>query len=306
MARIHEALRQANHGHEPNPLAELGGGPVLPVEAPRADEPRWESADTTVTAEPASPPVAPLGNGLDALRQQCLRQNWTPHPAYSVFSARKPSMEHAEQFRKLRSRLYEMRKAQPIKTLLVTSAVQAEGKTFVALNLAIAITRQQGRRVLLIDGDLRMPKLASCLGVPGSPGLTEFANGTTDERAIVRSDPEGSLFFAPGGAGVANPTEILAGERFGWFLGRMATLFDWIIIDAPPILPVSDAGVLAAQCDGVLVVVRAGSTSYDAVEMALKELRGKKLLGVVLNRAEQSENFYDANTYYGNERPLPA
>jgi protein-tyrosine kinase len=86
----------------------------------------------------------------------------------------------------------------------------------------------------------------------------------------------------------------------------MATLFEWIIIDAPPVLPVSDAGVLATQCDGVLVVVRAGSTGYDAVGMALKELKGKKLLGVVLNRAEQRENFYDANSYYAGERPLTA
>jgi hypothetical protein len=189
MGRIHEALRHANHGQEPNPLAELGGVPFISAEPSLAEAPAWQTADTTMAPEPPSITPVSFGGGLDALRQHCLKQNWTPHPAYSVFSAKKPSVEHAEQFRKLRSRLYEVRKSQPLKTLLVTSAVQAEGKTFVALNLAIAITRQQGKRVLLVDGDLRMPKLASCLGVQGSPGLTEFANGSADECAIVRSDP---------------------------------------------------------------------------------------------------------------------
>ena len=166
-----------------------------------------------------------------------------------------------------------------------------------ALNLALAITRQHGRRVLLIDGDLRAPKLASCLGVHATPGLTEFLCGAADEASIVQTDTEGALFFVPGGNMVVNPTEMLATERLQWLISRMAPLFDWVIVDAPPILPVSDAGILAGHCDGVIVVVRAGSTAYDSVGAALQELRGKKLLGVVLNRVETRER-YDAYPYY--------
>ena len=98
-----------------------------------------------------------------------------------------------------------------------------------------------------------------------TPGLTEFLCGAADEASIVQTDTEGALFFIPGGNMVVNPTEMLATERFQWLISRMAPLFDWVIVDAPPVLPVSDAGILAGYCDGVIVVVRAGSTAYDSV-----------------------------------------
>jgi receptor protein-tyrosine kinase len=180
----------------------------------------------------------------------------------------------------------------------VTSSVPAEGKTFVALNLALAIMRQHNRYVLLVDGDLRRPKLATCLGVPGAPGLTEFLRGVADESSVIQTDTEGELFFISAGSSVSNPTELLSSERLESLFRRMATIFDWVIIDAPPVLPVSDASVLAGRCDGVVVVVRAGSTGYDAVGTALQELRGKRILGVVLNRAEE-EATYGAYSYYG-------
>ena len=311
MSRIHEALKQAKRGQEPNPLSELGAQPEA-VSIPTATAPPIENTSEWMNLNLLPPPTpqteAPIAfaDGFGELRERCVKRNWKFDYGYSVFSGKKPSVQLTEQFRKLRSRLYEVRKNQPLQTLLVTSTVPAEGKTFVALNLALAITRQHGRRVLLVDGDLRMPKLASCLGVPQTPGLTEFLRGNADESAIVQSDPEGSLFFIAGGSMVANPTEMLASEKLQWLINRMAPLFDWIIVDAPPVLPVSDAGVLAGHCDGVVMVVRAGSTGYDAVGAALKELRGKRLLGVVLNRAEQREGFYDGGSYYAGTHPLPA
>jgi protein-tyrosine kinase len=300
MSRIHEALKQATKGQPPAPLAALATPPVVTSDSESpAVESDWLGLSLAPALEPppsAVPPVS-FGNGLADLWKSCTKRTWKFDPAYSVFAGKAPSAECSEQFRKLRSKLYQIQGNEPLHTLLVTSTVPAEGKTFVALNLALAITRQHGRRVLLIDGDLRAPKLASSLGVPAAPGLTEFLCGAADEASIVQTDTEGALFFISGGNMVANPTEMLGTERLQWLISRMAPLFDWVIIDAPPVLPVSDAGILAEHCDGVLVVIRAGSTPYDAVGTALQELRGKKLLGVVLNRVETRER-YDAYPYY--------
>jgi capsular exopolysaccharide synthesis family protein len=302
MSRIHEALKQAKHGQDPAPLAEL----VATIPSTAASQLGSGFDRTNLSGLPVSGQAPDVPNsscaGLDDLRNRCVRRVWKLDPAYCVFSGTRPRAELAEQFRKLRSKLYEMRKSQSLQTLVITSTVPAEGKTFVALNLALAITRQNGRRVLLIDGDLRMPKLASCLGVPSFPGLTEFVRGAADESSILQSDSESGLFFIAAGEIAANPTEMLASERLQWLLARMTPLFDWIIVDAPPVLPVSDAGALAGHCDGVLVVVRAGSTGYDSVGAALKELRGKKVLGVVLNLADRRESFCDANSYYAGQR----
>jgi protein-tyrosine kinase len=299
MSRIHEALKQATKGKEPAPLADIATPPAVAArEDNRPGVADWLNLNLVQTsAAPSATPSISFTNGLTDLWKECAKRSWKFDPAYSVFAGKAPSAECSEQFRKLRSKLYQIQGNENLRTLLVTSTVPAEGKTFVALNLALAITRQQGRRVLLVDGDLRAPKLASCLGVPATPGLTEFLCGAADEASILQTDTEGALFFIPGGNMVVNPTEMLATERFQWLMSRMAPLFDWVIVDAPPVLPVSDAGILAGHCDGVIVVVRAGSTAYDSVGAALQELRGKKLLGVVLNRVETRER-YDAYPYY--------
>ncbi|MGH9573476.1 MAG: CpsD/CapB family tyrosine-protein kinase [Candidatus Acidiferrales bacterium] len=301
MSRIHEALKQATRSNEPAPLADIATPPgATSANADgRTTATDWLNLNLASSLGPSgpAPSVFTSSNSLGDLWKNCTKRAWKFDPAYSVFAGKAPSAECSEQFRKLRSKLYQIQANEPLHTLLVTSTVPAEGKTFVALNLALAITRQHGRRVLLIDGDLRAPKLASCLGVPATPGLTEFLCGAADEASILQTDTEGALFFIPGGNMVVNPTEMLATERFHWLLGRMAPLFDWVIVDAPPILPVSDAGILAGHCDGVIVVVRAGSTGYDAVGSALQELREKKILGVILNRVETREH-YDAYPYY--------
>ena len=310
MSRIHEALKQASQGKEPPPLADL----VTPISSAEAAATRssaapagdWLNLGLGPEAVRAGTAAVSFSSGLEDLWKQCVKREWKLDPAYSVFSGKNPSRECAEQFRKLRARLYETRGTDSMHTVLVTSAVPGEGKTFVALNLALAMARQHGRRVLLIDGDLRAPKLASCLGVPAAPGLAEFVCGAADETAIVQTDSEGSLFAITGGNMLVNPTEMLGSERFQWLLTRMAPLFDWVIVDAPPVLPVSDSTILARHCDGVLLVVRAGATGFDAVGSALQEIRGKKLLGVVLNRADKQEIF-DRYSYYAEDAaPQPA
>lgn len=225
---------------------------------------------------------------LDELLKRCSKPVWNSGPDSRVFSNEQAFSPCAEQFRYLRSRLYRARQTMPLRSLLVTSTLPNEGKTFVTLNLGQAIARQHGRRALLIDVDLRSSRLHEALGAPSSPGLGDFLCGEADEYSIIQGDSQSNLFFIPAGRPVSNPSELLSSLPFRALLDRLAPLFDWTILDAPPVLPVSDASVLAGLCDGVLFVVRAGETAFDQVQMACQEFRRKNLVGVVLNHVEES------------------
>lgn len=276
MSRIHEALKKA----EQERMAQAAPQPSA---APPSPEP-----------EVARPPLALLR--LDDLRQCCAKPAWKIDPNFMLFANGNSSSLAAEQFRTLRSRLERLREKQPCRRLLVTSALAAEGKTLVASNLAHAIVCQNNRSALLIDADLRSSNLHKPLGAPLSPGLSEFLRGEADESAIVQSGSADNLFLIPGGSPVLNPAELLADARLKTLLDRMTPLFDWIILDSPPTLPIADAGGLAALCDGVVLVVRAGSTSHEEARKACLEFRDKNLVGVVLNRAKESSAY--AAYYY--------
>lgn len=296
MSRIHEALKQAAQGREPALFADE----ARVARSMIANASEGQAIERLDLSLPVSEERVAAADGftLKDLWQRSKKSSWKLDPNYNVVSNGRPFAPCAEQFSKLRAALYQIRGVDSLRIILITSSLPSEGKSFVALNLALAIVRQHNRRVLLVDGDLRMPRLASCLGVPGTPGLTEFLQGAANEGSITQTDAQGQLFFISAGSAVNNPAELLSTERLGSLLRRMATLFDWVIVDAPPVLPVSDASLLAGRCDGVLVVVRAGSTGYDVVGRTLQELQGKRILGVVLNRAEE-EATYGAYSYYG-------
>jgi tyrosine-protein kinase Etk/Wzc len=173
--------------------------------------------------------------------------------------------------------------------------VPGEGKTFVTTNLAQAIIRQPDRRVLIIDADLRRARVHTLLGAPPSPGLTDYLRGEVDEMAVVQHGHEGNLCFIPGGNEVTNPSELLLNGRLKKLIERLAPVFDWVILDSPPCLPVADATILADVCDGVLLVARAGSTPASTAQRACQEMQGKNLVGVVLNAVEEAHTY---GTYY--------
>jgi capsular exopolysaccharide synthesis family protein len=158
--------------------------------------------------------------------------------------------------------------------------------------------RQQNCRVLLIDADLRAPRLHLPFGAPASPGLADFLSGEADETQITQVGPDGNLCLIPAGSRVANPSELLHTDRMRNFLESMSKMFDWVILDSPPSLNVHDASILADMCDGVLFVVRAGSTDFEVAEKASSEFRDKNLLGVVLNRVDPKETYGYAGYYY--------
>jgi protein-tyrosine kinase len=236
---------------------------------------------------------------FDDLRAHCAHPQWHPDPNVNVFSPAGQYPLAAEQFRTLRSRLHQLQNNQKIRTLLVTSSIPGEGKTFVASNLAQAIVCQPDRRVLLIDADLRCSRLHLRLGAPSSPGLTDYLSGTADEMAVIQQGPNENLCFIPGGSSMTNPSELLLNGKIKELLTRLAPVFDWVILDSPPCLPVADASVLADICDGVLFVVRAGSTPSEVAHQASQELRGRTVIGVVLNGVEEVGG-YGAYYYYGD------
>jgi protein-tyrosine kinase len=229
--------------------------------------------------------------------EKCSQPGWKPDLNSIVFSNSDPFYPGTEQFRTLRSRLYRMRESQPLETILITSAIPAEGKTMVAANLAYALAQQRGCRVLLIDADLRSPRIHTLLGAPVAPGLADYLQDTTTEFDVAQRSSQNGLCFIPAGNHVTHPSELISSDRMKQFLDRLKPAFEWIIIDSPPAIPVADASVLGGLVDGVLFVVRANSTPSEASQKGCKELRDAHIIGIVLNSAEESAGYY---SYYAN------
>jgi protein-tyrosine kinase len=289
MSRIHEALKKA----EQERLAQANLSPVTAAPNAGAETPGASAGEQVRTQEeagsigeiPLTAGMPPLSGtfSLDALLSRCRPQPWTPDAATMLFMNGNDNIRGTEEFRTLRSRLYHAREKMPLKKVLITSAMPKEGKSFTASNLAQVLARQHGRRVMLIDADLRNPGLHKMLGTTASPGLADYLQGTSDEFSIIRRGPIESLFFVPSGHEISDPAELVASERLRFLLQRMEPLFDWIIVDSPPVLPVSDAGVLSKVCDGVLMVVRSNTTPADVAQRARQEFPEEALIGVVLN-----------------------
>jgi capsular exopolysaccharide synthesis family protein len=199
----------------------------------------------------------------------------------------------AEAFRTIRTNLRYIDVDNPPRSVVITSSVPKEGKTTTACNLAIALA-QAGSRVLLLEADLRRPKVAEYLGVDGSVGLTDVLIGQIPLNDVVVSWQRGLLDFLPSGAIPPNPSELLGSRQMADLLGELVGRYDVVVLDAPPLLPVSDAAVLATVADGALVVCRHGETHRDQVEKAADALRqvDARILGTILNFAPTRRGGY--------------
>jgi protein-tyrosine kinase len=307
MSRIHEALKKAEQERAAVQAsgATVLAAPVMP-NPPATAATRPESGGERYLATESAITHSASYLRFDDLRKHCAHPQWHMDPNVNVFINPALTAHGSEQFRTLRSRLYQMRSSQTLRTLLVTSSVPAEGKTFVTNNLAQAIVRQPDRRALIIDADLRCSRLHVPLGAPASPGLTDYLRGEVDEMAIIQHGLEGNLCFIPGGNQVTNPSELLTNGRLRVLLDRVAPVFDWIILDSAPLLPVADSSFLADLVDGVLLVVRAGYTPAATAQRACQELQGRNVVGVVLNAVgpdQAAGGYYSAYNYgygYGN------
>jgi len=199
---------------------------------------------------------------------------------------RSPRSAAAEAYRALRTNLQFSSLDRELKTILVTSAGDGDGKTTVAANLGVAMA-ESGKRVLLVDCDLRRPGLHEVFGLPVVPGLSNALLGESGELPVSTTTVAG-LSVLTAGDRPPNPAELVASARLTRLLARVREEYDYVIIDSPPAGLVADAAVLASAADGVIMVVSAGRTKRDAARRAKEQLErvGARLLGVVLNNAK--------------------
>jgi capsular exopolysaccharide synthesis family protein len=220
-----------------------------------------------------------------------------------------PRSAYCEQFRSLRTRVLHAGERKKMQAFVVTSSGVAEGKTLTALNLAWLLAQTDGVRALLIDSDLRQPCATDYLGIERPIGLSEVLAGeATLEETIVRLEPAG-LHLLPGGLPRDDVAELLSGPKFGKVLSDVRRMFNYIIIDAPPLGIFTDATVLINRADGALLVVRSGKTRYAVVDRLLEQLPRERMLGVILNRTDEQlneSNYYYQRRYKRHEnRPTP-
>lgn len=216
---------------------------------------------------------------------------------------RTSSSRTIEDYRQLRTNLQFLNVDEPPAVIMVSSAVPSEGKTTVVINLALALI-DTGRKVTVIEADLRRPKVTRYLGMVGGVGLTNILAGTAEVDEVVQRYGEGGLSVIPAGPTPPNPGELLASTHMSALLDKLRGESDYVLIDAPPLLPVADSSGLAVYTDGVLLSVRYGSTRKDQLKQAATVLRrvGARPLGVILNIVPPKADMATAYGYgYGYE-----
>ncbi len=284
MSRLFEALQRS----EPEGFA---------FEFPQPDSPLNEMLKSAQA-------VHPRASAPPRLRetQRSVRLVSTPlnvHAGSRLVSLTDKDSLAAEKFRFLAVRLRQMRQSRPLQKLLVTSTIPEEGKSMVSSNLALTLARKKPQSVLLLEGDLRRPVLAREFGVPTHPGLCEWLqNGTTPLPVIYNLEQTG-LCFLPAGHPPENPLELMQSGRLAELLTRLAASFDWLVIDSPPVLPLGDTSVWVRLAEGVLLVVREGTTQKRQLQRGLEALDKSKLLGTVLNSCHAA----DHDDYYQHYGP---
>ncbi len=261
----------------PKPLRNLGLAAVLGVLLGLGLAVLRELLDTTVKTpeDLAEVTDSPMLGGImfdPAAQKQPLLSDLSPHAP------------RAEAFRILRTNLQFVDVDRDKKVFVVTSSVPGEGKTSTASNVALSL-QEAGERVLLIDADLRRPQLARLFGLEPSVGLTSVLLGRIELQEAIQSHRPSGMDVLTSGNLPPNPAELLQSQSMHQLLGKARTEYDVIVIDTSPLLPVTDAALIAAQVDGALVVVRQGKTTRDQLTHSLERLEavGARALGLALN-----------------------
>jgi protein-tyrosine kinase len=307
MSRIYEALQKAESERKLDrrePKLDIPDQPASATTTTAVADPddavfaTPRFAEAPIIAKPYVEPPARYGSEGSLDLSKVPARPWAPTlPELPALLERGPAVE---QFRSLRSRIFELRDISPLKTILVTSGVPQEGKSFISSNLALSLARHKNSKVLLVDGDMRRYSLHQILGCESHPGLADYLAGKADLLEVMQR-PETlhataagtmpispNLTFIAGGNGGDKAADLSGSPRFGELIRQASPYFDWIIVDSSPVLPVSDAVNLARWCDGVLLVARGGVTKFPVAQRAQSELKASKILGFVLNAVQET------------------
>jgi capsular exopolysaccharide synthesis family protein len=206
-----------------------------------------------------------------------------------IVSFYEPKSPVAEQYRVLRTNLQAISSSKTLKTLTITSSIHGEGKTITAINLAISMAHDLGKKsILLVDADLRRARISNYLGFKSEVGLADIINnGTNIDEGLIKIGID-NLTILPAGKIPHNPAELLGSAKMKNLINLLKTKYDYIIFDTPPVIPVTDAGLLGAQTDGVIMVVQAERTQKGVVEHGeslLKQAQAK-ILGYILTNIQ--------------------
>lgn len=213
-----------------------------------------------------------------------------------------PHSNYCEEYRSLRTHILHKSQREKLQSIVVASVGASEGKSVTSLNLAWLLAQTDGLKALVIDSDLRMPSLSDYLGIETDKGLSEILAGrATLVESIIKLQPSG-LHLLPGGEARSDVAELLSGPKFKEILREARDMFDFIIIDAPPLGIFTDATVLINQADGAIMVVRANRTKYGAIDRILDKLPRERMLGVVLNESDDVLNETHYNYGYYNKK----
>ena len=204
----------------------------------------------------------------------------------------------ADRLRFLRMRLLELRELAKLKSIVITSPMSGDGKSTIAMSLATSLSDHGQRTVLLIEADLHQPSVGRSLGLRSKPGLAECLEDATDPLTLLRRIEPLGWYLLQAGSSRGNPTELIQSDAFKGVMEGLAPYFDWILIDTPPVIPLTDALSLSRQVDATLLVARADRTPREAIEQALTVIGRKHVLGLVLNGADSLGRLY-SEYYYG-------
>jgi capsular exopolysaccharide synthesis family protein len=297
MSRIQEILNKAERegtARRTRALSEQASTAVAEPAPALTPPPAVPPPLTTLDAPPPAPWAPPVATPLE--RHTIASQS--PQLHSRLVAATAPQSLAAEHYRLLRTRLKRAENGRAIRSIVVTSPSKGDGKSLTAANLALAMAQEFHQRVLLVDADFRRASVARLFGLRESPGLADVLLGVDLDGALV-SLPEQRLTVLPAGTLPAHPAELLGSAGMRRVLDTLRTRFDRILIDTPPVAPVADVHVLAPMADGVLLIVRAGVTGKPEIERALAGLDAGKVLGLVLNDAEESRRDRSAYEGYG-------
>ncbi len=217
-----------------------------------------------------------------------------------LIASREPQSIQAESYRSIRTTLLVSSPPGKIKSILITSPLSREGKSATVANLGLTLA-QANKRVILVDSDLRKPKLSRIFGLQSGWGLTHFLSSRIEAAELLKSTPFPHLFLISSGPIPANPIELLTSEKMGHLISFLKQSFDYILFDAPPLLAVSDAIAMGPMIDRIILVARGGQTPIPALKQAKQKLEAHKIecLGVILNGVDLVEqDGYYAKQYY--------
>ena len=292
MSRVHDALRRAEQAG----LQNLENGSIPPEPPPAIEHPAPPHVPENGTARATLPEVLPAVTH-PGLLDNVPEVAFQPAPESHLLDLQRSHETPAEEFRTLRTRLNHLQTLQPLHTIVISSPSPAEGKTFTAVNLAVAQSHLAETSVLLADFDLRRPTIHKLLQVERSPGLSDFLGGHCSFAEALRRVEGMNLYFLPAGSPVKNPLELLNLRQTKALFEELPRIFNWAIFDTPPLLLSADANLLSTMADGTILVVKIGSTTFDNVTRAMQSLCENNVLGIVANGARASE-LYSKYTYY--------